>query len=85
MLLNHQLKHGLAYCPTCDTALVAPFEATGKHARCQSCQTRFQLPPVQDLFDEAVAYLVDREEDGSAYDPYSVDYREAPVSLARMR
>lgn len=84
MLLNHRLVHGLAHCPSCETALVAPFAATGKNARCQCCQTRFTLPAVQELYDAAVAYLVDHEDDGSAYDPFDVDYRPAPVSFARM-
>ena len=74
MLLNEKLKHGLAHCPTCDTALIAPFEAAKRFAQCKSCNDRFQIPAAQDLFDEAVAYLIERESDGRAYDPFSVDF-----------
>ncbi|XAL98430.1 hypothetical protein OT109_12675 [Phycisphaeraceae bacterium D3-23] len=79
MLNNTHLKHGLAHCPKCETALVAPFDAAGKTAKCQSCQNRFALPSATELFEEAVVYLIEREEDGREYDPYSVDYQ--PVSV----
>lgn len=74
MQLNQNLKHGLAHCPTCATALIAPFEAAQKHVRCKSCHERFQLPAAEDLFEEAVAYLIERESDGRAYDPFAVDF-----------
>lgn len=77
MVLNQQFKHGLAHCPTCAAALVAPFGAAGKHARCTSCTTRFQLPSPEELFEEAVAYLIEREADGTAYDPYDVEFEQA--------
>ncbi|MEM9415464.1 MAG: hypothetical protein AAGA29_08315 [Planctomycetota bacterium] len=75
MLANTHLKHGLAHCPNCETALVAPFEAAGKNAKCQRCATRFELPSATELFEEAVVYLIEREEDGRAYDPYSVEFQ----------
>ncbi|MFI4859678.1 MAG: hypothetical protein ACIAXF_03235 [Phycisphaerales bacterium JB063] len=79
MLTNTHLKHGLAHCPSCETALVAPFEAAGKSAKCQRCQTRFILPTAAELFEEAVVYLIEREEDGREYDPFNVEYRPAPA------
>ena len=81
MLPNQKLQHGLAHCPTCDTALIAPFTAAGSKARCTRCGDRFQIPQVSDLFEEAVAYLIERDESGHEYDDFEVDYNPyAPAS-----
>jgi transposase-like protein len=77
MVLNQKFKHGLAHCPTCSTALVAPFGAAGKPARCKSCRSRFQVPSSEELFEEAVAYLIERESDGRVYDPFDVEFDHA--------
>jgi len=78
---NNKLQHGLAHCPTCDTALIAPFNAAGSSAKCTRCGERFELPEVRDLFDEAVAYLIERDERGREYDEFAVDYdQHAPAS-----
>ena len=77
MILNTQFKHGLAHCPSCEAALVAPLAAAGRNASCTACRSRFRLPSSGELFEQAVVYLIEREEDGSYYDPYSVEYEPA--------
>lgn len=54
-------QHGLAFCPGCDTALAAPFQAAGRTACCKACATRFTLPDAEDLFQSAVAYLLEHD------------------------
>lgn len=68
-------QRGLAHCPHCETPLAAPLEAAGRPARCKSCDQRFTLPSAQELFEEAVAYIVERED--------SERSREKLVSAAR--
>ncbi len=54
-------RHGLANCPGCRTELIAPFHAAGRRVRCKSCGTKFNLPASDELFDSAVAFLLDYE------------------------
>lgn len=53
--------NGVVSCPGCQTDLVAPFEAAGKSVRCKSCGTGFRLPAAADLFDTAVAFMLEQE------------------------
>ena len=55
-------QHGLASCPGCDAPLAAPFAAAGRSVTCKCCGTRFVLPPANDLFESAVAYLLDHDD-----------------------
>ena len=57
-----KIRRGLAHCPNCETPLAAPIEAAGRPARCKSCDQRFVLPPAEELFEDAVAYIVERED-----------------------
>ena len=74
MLPNRHIKTGLAHCPSCETALVAPFHAAGHSVRCSSCGSRFCLPQADELFEEAIAYLIERDDHGRDYDPYGAEF-----------
>ena len=53
--------NGVVSCPGCQIDLVAPFAAAGKAVRCKCCGTGFRLPPATDLFDTAVAFMLEQE------------------------
>ncbi len=59
---NQRLTHGLARCPRCSEALAAPFSAAGRPARCNTCGCRFLLPPADELFEDAVSFVVEHED-----------------------
>lgn len=55
-------RHGIAPCPGCDAQLAAPFQAAGRNVTCKCCGTRFSLPHAEELFEAAVAYLLDQQD-----------------------
>jgi transcription elongation factor Elf1 len=63
--------HGIAPCPGCQAQLAAPIQAAGRVVSCKSCGTRFALPNADELFESAVAYLLEQEderEDAARFD-----------------
>ena len=69
-------QRGLTHCPHCETPLAAPLEAAGRPARCKSCDQRFTLPSAQELFEEAVAYIVEREDSERSREAFASTARE---------
>ncbi len=61
-------RHGIASCPGCATQLIAPFEVAGRVVRCKSCGTRFALPEESELFESAVAFMLDYERELDEHD-----------------
>lgn len=62
-MIASNYRQGLAPCPGCQTPLAAPLQAAGRTARCNCCGTRFSLPSAQDLFEFAIAYLLEHDEE----------------------
>ncbi|MFN3167934.1 MAG: hypothetical protein ACE37H_12820 [Phycisphaeraceae bacterium] len=54
--------HGIAPCPGCQAQLAAPLHAAGRVVACKACGTRFALPDAEELFESAVAFLLEQED-----------------------
>ncbi|MEM9020926.1 MAG: hypothetical protein AAGC44_10215 [Planctomycetota bacterium] len=76
-------QRGLAHCPHCQTPLAAPLEAAGRPARCNSCGQRFTLPPAEELFSDAVAYIVEREDSKRSREAFDSAAREIQYEAIR--
>ena len=64
-------RHGVVPCPGCEAQLAAPIQAAGRTATCKSCGARFTLPDAEELFESAVAYLLDHDQPGEHDEPLS--------------